>query len=440
MSQTNTVNLDDIVAAVAEFHQWIEEKEARSDSWRAVISKKSLYPDAERVENRFTHDFIQNLRSHAHHFTGSSPNNFAQQHAAIAIHALLINDLSEESIYLPQDVNEIGLTVTHPTLGNIVVNDDTNSYQERLRELTLSGVLPNLAEESVILEIGGGYGGLASAIKRIKPACCYAIIDLPESLKFSFSFLSLLGYRCVFATSELPLEDALSEYDFVLIPTDNMQLVPSQRVDLAINTLSFTEMPKSIVEEYGKSLVEWLKPTGMLYEQNNEYPEHCGEQFIQSTCDVFPKYFDECLELNRFSVLGVTRLWSFVLPSNTIRGLDLSHPTHHLECRFALFGAGKTGEMLQQTIGDELHFAHFYDNDPQKWQTQLHGLLVHSPGQIASDIQSAKDDGKRLVIVLSSYFYHEIYAQLAALLSPDLLSTHLIFINQLESFFVRGNA
>lgn len=438
MSRTNMASVSNIVAAIADFHEWIDAEKAKSDSWRAVHSKELLYPDAEKEENRFTSDFVQNLRSHTHHFTGSSPLNFAQQHAAVAINQLLTNSLPEEGIYLPQDSNEIGFTVKHPAVGNITVNDDTNSYQERLRELLLSGVLPNLKNESFILEIGGGYGGLASAIKRAKPHCRYAIVDLPESLKFSFSFLSLLGYRCAFVTDQTLTEQMFSEYDFLLIPTDSMQVIPEQSVDLAINTLSFTEMPKSIVKGYGSHLVTWLTPNGMLFEQNNEYPEHCGEKFIQSTSDVFPEYFKECLELNRFSILGVTRLWSFV-PLSNISPLNLTEPTHHEECCFALFGAGKTGETLLQSVGEQLNFSHFYDNDPKKWQTTMHNLHVHSPEQIMDDINTAKASGKRLVIVLSSYFYHEIYAQLSTLLSPALLAEHLIFINQLESYFVRGN-
>lgn len=428
----------DIVDGIAAFHEWIESSKANSDSWKTVGSKESIYPDAEKSENRFTAELLENLRSHTHHFTGSSPNDYEQQHAAVAIHKLLIQGLAKDSIYLTQDPNEIGFVVENDLCGEIVINDDTNSYQERLRELTLSGVLDTVNEQSVVVEIGGGYGGLASAIKKAKPNCRYAIIDLPESLKFSYSFLSLLGYKCLFATQASFDAALFSGYDFVLIPTDNKHILPKESVDLAINTLSFTEMPKSIVEDYGTHLKQWLKPSGILFEQNNEYPEHCGVEFIHSTTDVFPHYFSYQLELNRFSVLGVSRVWGMMPVARRFTGLLLTKPKNHENCIFALFGAGKTGVMLQKQLGQQLEFSHFYDNDPNKWQTEICELVVHSPEQIKTDIETAKSHGKHLVIVLSSYFYHQIFAQLREALSTSDLAKHVIFINQLESYFERG--
>lgn len=432
-SESNQVLISKIVDEIARFNTWIEASKAKSDSWRAVISKESLYPDALEQTNRFTAEFIKELRSHTHHFTGSSPNNYQQQYAALAIHNELVNELPDTSVYFPQDCDEKGFIATHNHT-EIVVNDDTNAYQERLRELTLSGVLNHLRDDALLVEIGGGYGGLASALKRLNPSFQYAIIDLPESLKFSYSFLSLQGYRCYFAIHEQLPDSVFIDYDFVLIPADNKHIVPERGVDLALNTLSFTEMPKSVVEEYGEYIAKWLTPYGVLFEQNNEYPEHCGEKFIQSTADVFSGLFPHLLETNCLSLLGISRLWGFQSLNARFYAVNLLKPKNAQDYQFSLFGAGKTGVMLKRKVDDSLKFSHFYDNDPSKWQTRIEGMLVHSPEQVRDDIELSKQQGKHLIIVLSSYFYHDIYQQLSA------FSEHLLFINQLESYFERGNA
>ena len=82
-----------------------------------------------------------------------------------------------------------------------------------------------------ILEIGGGYGGLARIFKTLHPEISYTIIDLPESLYFSKKFLELNSIN-----------------DVLLIPAGE---VPEKKeFDIVINTGSFQEMFKEVVKEY----------------------------------------------------------------------------------------------------------------------------------------------------------------------------------------------
>lgn len=89
----------------------------------------------------------------------------------------------------PWALGEIGWLVD-----GIVVNHDTYVYQERINLLYETGIidwLRRLGRAPRILEIGGGYGALAFALRRILPSACYAICDLPESLMFSGLYLTL---------------------------------------------------------------------------------------------------------------------------------------------------------------------------------------------------------------------------------------------------------
>lgn len=82
-----------------------------------------------------------------------------------------------------------------------------------------------------ILEIGGGYGGLARIFKTLNPSIKYTIVDLPESLYFSESFMRL--------------EDIMS----VRFIEDILDL-RKESFDLVINTFSFQEMPLKVIKMY----------------------------------------------------------------------------------------------------------------------------------------------------------------------------------------------
>jgi hypothetical protein len=69
-----------------------------------------------------------------------------------------------------------------------LVSHDVIAYQERIMLLYEGGVLDKLRmawKRPRILEIGGGFGAIASAVSDMVGAQEYVICDLPESLMFS---------------------------------------------------------------------------------------------------------------------------------------------------------------------------------------------------------------------------------------------------------------
>ena len=106
---------------------------------------------------------------------------------------------------------------------------------------------------SRILEIGGGYGALSRVIMAQNKAQ-YIIVDLPGSLVYSYTFLSLSfpQAKMFFATGSDPdaMAAALESADFIFIPPQFLSDTFGIACDLVINTMSLQEMPQETVDFY----------------------------------------------------------------------------------------------------------------------------------------------------------------------------------------------
>lgn len=159
------------------------------------------------------------------------------------------------------------------------VNPDIVSYQERMAALAAAGFLDALGDldNPIVVEIGGGYGALAYFIKQAVPHARYHIIDIPTSLMFSGCYLTLAAPR--YRVEAMPTAPA----DFALLPPGSIEGFSPGSIDLAINTLSFMEMPERAVDDYALFLSRALKPSGALFEQNFNngplnLPTHCDPE------------------------------------------------------------------------------------------------------------------------------------------------------------------
>jgi len=217
------------------------------------------------------------LRLHTYHFdadtymTGSSPQEIYERD-----YNALRSDLPERfQISAPPLCGEYGYLVD----GHLV-NYQVLKWQETIRALCHSGQMAALEMVSrpVILEIGGGYGALAHHFSTIFPNALYFLLDIPEQLLFSASYLTLVNgeERVLLLDRETEISlESLEGFSFVMVPNSLLGSLSSLHFHLSINMSSFHEMTEPQVIEY----LEFLSPkTDVLLSANSDQFESPTEK------------------------------------------------------------------------------------------------------------------------------------------------------------------
>jgi hypothetical protein len=122
-------------------------------------------------------------------------------------------------------------------------------YQAHYFARLLSGIT-----NPVVMEIGGGFGGLAYQILKCIPNVTYIGFDLPENIFLQGYYLSCAFPELRILTYDGGMtaltRDTIAKYDIVLLPNFMLQNVESAAVDLAVNVRSLSEMPAQTISEY----------------------------------------------------------------------------------------------------------------------------------------------------------------------------------------------
>lgn len=133
----------------------------------------------------------------------------------------------------------------------------------RLRDLLPAG-------DPLIVEIGGGYGGLAAKLKRLWPQATVLIFDLPEASAIQHWYLSecfpdvrIASYETALAESVAAI--AAARPDFALLPGWCIEDMAGNSADVVINTRSLMEMNSDTVAFYFEHLQRILRPGGLFY-------------------------------------------------------------------------------------------------------------------------------------------------------------------------------
>mgnify|MGYP001180351117 CR=1 FL=1 len=116
-----------------------------------------------------------------------------------------------------------------------------------------------------IIEIGGGYGGLARILKQVYPNAKMVLFDLPESNTISTYYLSHSFPNAKMMIMANYEKKKLFEADFTVLPGWLMTEITGNSVDLVINTRSMMEMEKIIVDQYVEQIQRVTKPGGYFY-------------------------------------------------------------------------------------------------------------------------------------------------------------------------------
>ncbi len=246
---------------------------------------------------------IYNLRHHSYHLTGLHEYQYRQHHAHSS--TLLKNKLK----YLKSKDKNSLLVPESPLLGGFghiingkLYNLDTLKFYECLITLDYNDQLNCFKKEKskIILEIGSGWGGFAYQFKTLFPDITYVVVDLPQALLFSATYLITLfpNKKILFFDNfqKVQIKDIIA-YDFVFIPNYLWKKLKFQRPDLIINMVSFQEMTTKQVTDYIKKCADWKCP--FVYSLNRNCSPHNSQ--LTSVEDIMKKYYNT-KEINQFAI------------------------------------------------------------------------------------------------------------------------------------------
>lgn len=121
-----------------------------------------------------------------------------------------------------------------------------------------------------VIEIGPGSGKLLSLIKKHHPECKIAIVDLPTSMVFSFSYLKTLFPDSSYSLPHEaePVSNCQSLKDINFYTPEQIEYIPTDCFDIGVNTASFGEMRKEVIDEYFSLLRRVFKQNNIFYCNN----------------------------------------------------------------------------------------------------------------------------------------------------------------------------
>jgi len=136
-------------------------------------------------------------------------------------------------------------------------------YQNILRGWTEPGQI------RTVLEIGAGNGNFPSILYHDWAPVRVVLIDLPETLAISIPFLSSLFPSARIAMpNEIQAGGFPKEFDFAFLTVDQLDVLESDSVDLAINCHSFQEMTHGQIEIYFKLIQRVCRDSGLFFTAN----------------------------------------------------------------------------------------------------------------------------------------------------------------------------
>jgi len=174
----------------------------------------------------------------------------------------------------PPRGGEVGLVID-----DAIVNPDTTIAQGRINSLYNANIL-EFIEQSIIrhgkcriLEVGAGYGALATALHSLYPGRLeYIVVELPNILWNAVCYMGAVGDPCLIGPDQKfpeTFETALMSNYLIEEYRDDMG-----PVDLAINTMSFIEMSETQVRYYRDLMNDLLRSDGWCFVEGTPTKPH----------------------------------------------------------------------------------------------------------------------------------------------------------------------
>ncbi|MCW8932308.1 MAG: putative sugar O-methyltransferase [Gammaproteobacteria bacterium] len=187
-----------------------------------------------------------------------------------------------------------------------------NNFLNHYRSEFTSNLLSDFPK-SVVVEVGGGYGGYAHSLFQTDFDGVYINFDLPENLIVSSYFLkTLYPHKKILCYNRdiQKIDDVLlSEYDMILMPHYMVETMADKSAELCINTISFSEMDYDNIQYY---ISHFSRISKKYIYHENMLDGGAGYKFFSES--TFPKF-------KKFKkIFSVPSRWSW---------FNLNSPMHH---------------------------------------------------------------------------------------------------------------
>ncbi len=156
--------------------------------------------------------------------------------------------IDDSNLYMPEFGNSYGYFKN-----NIYIR--TGAEYLHYYAMSIKNLLITSApKKNTILEIGGGYGGLAYFLNKSIPELTYIDLDLPENMALTAYYM-----LCCFPDKKILFygEDSLDnihKYDIAILPNFCIDYIKDNTADLVFNSYSFAEMAPETINYYIKKI------------------------------------------------------------------------------------------------------------------------------------------------------------------------------------------
>lgn len=252
-----------------------------SDMWQRTVDFFCSYC------NDPSYEIVNTWRLHTFPFRGRYPGDWIEIEARSMPTELIARYMhhtwgmpDELIVRPPTKMAELGWRYNEGT-----VNLDTLTDQHYLKHWYYAGLIGYLKRKPIrILEIGGGYGGIAYALDQMLHPISYTMCDLVESLLFASIYIGI-GKGAINPDSVYDGTKDLQPEGFSFVPNFLLEdLVGKVKYDLIINTGSLTEMTVAQADKYAELISKLMADGGVFFESNgqpigNPHPAAIAKRF-----------------------------------------------------------------------------------------------------------------------------------------------------------------
>lgn len=189
-------------------------------------------------------------------FAGPEPESRQVYKALLYMYRQKLKEIDTDGFLDREGDASVGGNADQETVCGLPLSlDFLQSVEEMYRVREAWRLAGRQGNPRLIVELGAGYGRVAYVARKMLPDCTYVILDLPEALMCSSTWLARALGNDVVSYSEARSRksfsrDELLERKVWTLGAHQIEHLADGSVDAFINIYSFAEMPRRSIDNY----------------------------------------------------------------------------------------------------------------------------------------------------------------------------------------------